>query len=95
MPHGPTGNPKPMYNFLACGWSRNPPIATTELAHLSRGLIHLAEIAYRAGGVLHFDPAAEGFVNDPDADKLLTKEAAGDLDEIQGLDPGTPVARRL
>ena len=48
----------------------NGPVET---AHLSSGLAHLGNIAYRMGRVLTFDPASEKFVNDPDADKLLTR----------------------
>ncbi len=48
----------------------NGPVET---AHLSSGLAHLGNIAYRMGRVLTFDPQSEKFVNDPDADKLLTR----------------------
>ncbi|MEZ5104672.1 MAG: Gfo/Idh/MocA family oxidoreductase [Draconibacterium sp.] len=44
-----------------------------ETAHLSSGLAHLGNIAYRLGRVLTFDPASEKFVNDPDADEYLTR----------------------
>jgi hypothetical protein len=44
------------------------------VAHLSCGLTHLGEIAYRAGRVLHFDPGREKFIGDAEADKMLTKE---------------------
>ncbi len=71
---GPTGHPEHMYNFLDCVKTREQPVANAEVAHLSCGLIHLGEAAYRAGRVLHFDPGRERFVGDPDADKLLTKE---------------------
>ncbi len=74
MANGPTGHPEHMYNFLDCVRSREQPIANAEIAHLSCGLVHLGEIAYRVGRVLHFDPEKEQFLNDPEADKLLTKE---------------------
>ena len=48
----------------------NGPVET---AHLASGLAHLGNIAYRTGKVLTFDPASEKFVNDPEADKLLTR----------------------
>ncbi|WP_236974260.1 Gfo/Idh/MocA family protein [Membranihabitans maritimus] len=44
-----------------------------ETAHLSSGLAHLGNIAYKLGRVLTFDPSSERFVNDPDADKMLTR----------------------
>ncbi|MDP4223063.1 MAG: Gfo/Idh/MocA family oxidoreductase [Bacteroidota bacterium] len=37
-------------------------------------LPHLANISYRLGRELHFDGAKERFVNDPEADKMLTRE---------------------
>jgi predicted dehydrogenase len=48
----------------------NGPVET---AHLSSGLAHLGNIAYRLGKVLNFDPSAEKFVNDPEADQMLTR----------------------
>ena len=48
----------------------NGPVET---AHLSSGLAHLGNIAYRLGRVLDFDPSKERFVNDPEADKMLTR----------------------
>ena len=74
MSNGPTGHPEHMYNFLDCVKSREQPIANASVAHLSCGLVHLGEIAYRVGRVLHFDPQKEQFLDDSEADKLLTKE---------------------
>ena len=48
----------------------NGPVET---AHLSSGLAHLGNIAYRLNRVLTFDPDAERFVNDQDADKMLSR----------------------
>ncbi|MDH5380296.1 MAG: gfo/Idh/MocA family oxidoreductase, partial [Cyclobacteriaceae bacterium] len=45
-----------------------------ETAHLSSGLAHLGNIAYRLGKVLKFDPKTEKFVNDKEADKMLTRD---------------------
>ena len=50
---------------------QNGPVET---AHLSSALAHLGNIAYRMDRVLTFDPAKEKFVNDKEADKLLTRE---------------------
>lgn len=47
--------------------------APVETAHLSSGLAHLGNIAYRTGRTLHFDPATEKFVNDKEADEYLTR----------------------
>ena len=73
MSEGPRGHPEHMYNFLDCVRSRDQPVANAEVAHLSCGLVHLGEIAYRVGRVLHFDPEKEQFLGDAAADKLLTK----------------------
>jgi hypothetical protein len=45
-----------------------------ETAHLSSGLAHLGNIAYRLDRVLKFDAAAEQFVGDAEANKMLTRE---------------------
>jgi hypothetical protein len=42
--------------------------------HLSSALPHLANVAYRVGRPLSFDPKAEKFVGDAEADKLLTRQ---------------------
>jgi predicted dehydrogenase len=42
--------------------------------HLSSSLPHLANISYRVGRALTFDPKAETFVGDAEASKLLTRE---------------------
>jgi len=52
--------------------------APVETAHLSSGLAHLGNIAYRLGKVLTFNPQSEKFVNDPEADKMLTRNYRGE-----------------
>lgn len=44
-----------------------------ESAHLSSALAHLGNIAYRTGRVLTFNPQSESFVNDPEADRMLSR----------------------
>jgi len=51
--------------------------APVETAHLSSGLAHLGNIAYRLGKVLTFNPSSETFVNDPEADQMLTRNYRG------------------
>ena len=63
-----------MGNFLDCVRSRETTIASPHEAHLSCGLVHLGETAFRTGRVLQFDPASESFPNDSEANALLTKE---------------------
>ena len=63
-------------NFLNAVRSRkaetlNGPVET---AHTSSGIAHLGNIAYRLGRQLNFDPKTEQFVNDPEADKFLTRQ---------------------
>ena len=48
--------------------------ANAEIAHSSAALVHLGEIAYRTGGNLEFDPQSQQFVNDDEANAMLTKE---------------------
>jgi predicted dehydrogenase len=48
--------------------------APVETAHLSSALAHLGNIAYRLGRVLEFDPSAERFIGDEEADALLTRD---------------------
>jgi hypothetical protein len=45
----------------------------TEL-HLSSALPHLANIAWRTGRMLRFDPKTERFTGDDEANRLLTRE---------------------
>jgi hypothetical protein len=40
----------------------------------SCALVHLANISYRLGRSLNFDPAKLRFVNDPEADAMLTRD---------------------
>jgi hypothetical protein len=35
---------------------------------------HLGNIAYRLGRKLHLNPSTESFINDPEADAMLTRE---------------------
>jgi hypothetical protein len=35
---------------------------------------HLANIAYRVGRRIHWDEARKRFVNDPEADRLITRD---------------------
>jgi predicted dehydrogenase len=62
-------------NFIQAVRSRtksdlNAPVET---AHYSSALAHLGNIAYRLGRRLEFNPATEKFVNDPEADRHLTR----------------------
>jgi len=62
-------------NFLDCLKSREKPSADIEIGHLSARLCHLGNIAHRVGRKLTFDAATESFPDQPDANKLLSREA--------------------
>ena len=63
-------------NFINAVRTRNKGElnAPVETAHYAAGIAHLGNISYRVKRRLEFDPAAEKFVNDAEADKLLTRE---------------------
>lgn len=63
-------------NFIDCVKSRKVEDLDCDIGegHLSASICHLGNIAYRTGRQLEFDPKKEKFVNDPKADKLLTRE---------------------
>ncbi|MDX2269339.1 MAG: Gfo/Idh/MocA family oxidoreductase [Bryobacter sp.] len=65
-----------MSNFLKGVKSRNYKDlnAEIEIGAISAGLCHLANIAYRVGRKLEFDPAALRFPNAPDANLHLTRD---------------------
>ncbi len=50
---------------------QNGPV---ESGHLSSALAHLGNISYRLGRQLNFDPVAERFIGDEDANNMLTRE---------------------
>ena len=61
-------------NFLDCMKTRADPTAEIEIGHLSTRLCHLGNIAHRLGRKLTFDAASESFPDEPEANKLLTRE---------------------
>jgi predicted dehydrogenase len=63
-------------NFVDAIRANDPKILNCDVleGHLSSALPHLANISYRVGRALVFDPRTESFKNDRDADKLLTRE---------------------
>jgi len=62
-------------NFIKAVRSRKIADLTAEAQelHLSSALPHLANIAYRAGRMLSFDPQSERFIGDEEANRLLTR----------------------
>ena len=63
-----------MGNFFDCIHSRNNPISDVESQHRSASTCHLANISMRLGRPLHWDPRAERFVADKEADTWLRRE---------------------
>jgi predicted dehydrogenase len=63
-------------NFLKAVKSRNRKDLTCDIeeGHLSAALVHMANISYRTGRKLHFDPQAERFVNDDEANQYITRK---------------------
>jgi len=61
-------------NFLDAVKSRKKPFADLETGHKSSIPCLLANIAFRTGRKLEWDAANEKFVNDPAADKYLSRE---------------------
>jgi len=68
----------PFGNFLDAVKSRKKTDIHGNMldAHVACAHCHLANISYRLGRSLEFDPAKESFVNAPDADALLKREYA-------------------
>jgi predicted dehydrogenase len=60
-------------NFLDCVKSRRPCYAPAETGHRTISIPHIGNIAMQLGRKLGWDPKAERFVNDPEADKLLSR----------------------
>ncbi len=69
----PSGGSHTM-NFLDCIKSRKPPNADVELGRLSTTICHLGNICTRLKRDVRFDPQAENFGPDREANALLTKE---------------------
>ncbi len=63
-----------MGNFFESIQSRKPPICEAEIGHRSATVCHLGVISLRLGRKLQWDPQAEQFVNDPEANRWLTRE---------------------
>lgn len=65
-------------NFIDCVLSRKEPIAPIEQAHRSITIAHLGNIALRLKRDLRWNPETERFVNDAEADAMLSRPMHGD-----------------
>jgi predicted dehydrogenase len=62
-----------MGNFLECVRKRQDPSAPVEVGHRSATVCHLGNIAMLLGRKLRWDPAAEKFVNDDEANRMISR----------------------
>lgn len=62
-----------MQNWVDCIRTRNRPVADVEIGHRSVSACHLGNIVRRVGRPLKWDPKQEQFVDDADANALLTR----------------------
>ncbi len=71
-----TGDSVHFNNFITAlrSGKREDLTCEVEVGHLSSALPHLANISYRLGRELLFDGKREKFVNDAEADRMLTRE---------------------
>jgi predicted dehydrogenase len=60
-------------NWLECIGNRQKTICDAEIGCRSATVCHLGIIAHRLRRPLKWDPAAERFINDPEADRLLSR----------------------
>jgi predicted dehydrogenase len=74
-PGDPAANLPHFAGFIKAVRSRRQADQTADIAdgHLSAALCHLANIAYRTGRSLKFDPRSETFPDDEEANRLLTR----------------------
>jgi predicted dehydrogenase len=61
-------------NWLDCIKTREDPICTVETGHRSATVCHLANIGYKLRRKLTWDPVAEQFTNDPEANALTSRK---------------------
>jgi hypothetical protein len=60
-------------NFLDCVKSRQQPVSDAEMMHRSMTTVHAANICMWLKRDLKYDPDKEKFVNDPQADRFLSR----------------------
>jgi hypothetical protein len=63
-------------NFYDAVRVNNPKVQRVDVEeiHRSTALCHLANISYRLGRKLQFNPETEKFIGDAEADQLLTRQ---------------------
>jgi predicted dehydrogenase len=63
-----------MGNFFECVKTRKAPICEAEIGHRSASVCHLGTTAIRLGRKLEWDPVAEQFKNDAEANGFVARE---------------------
>jgi predicted dehydrogenase len=63
-----------MQDWLDCMRSRKTPLADVEIGHRSISVCHIANITRQLGRRLHWDPEAERFTGDIEANDRLTRQ---------------------
>ena len=63
-----------MLNFLECMRTREDPICPVEVGHRSNSICVITHLAMKLGRRLNWDPHAEQFVDDPEANALMDYE---------------------
>jgi len=64
-------------NFVECVRTRKLTITPIEVAHHAIAIAHLGNISMRLGRKVHWNPDAEHFVDDPVADRMLSRSMRG------------------
>ena len=72
-PEGPGEDRYHIENFLECIRTRQRPNADVEIGHRSTTVCHLINICREVGRKLRWDPKAEKFLGDDEANKLLSR----------------------
>jgi predicted dehydrogenase len=69
-------------NFIECVRSRRKPVAPPETGHRATVVAHLGNIAYRTGHKIRWDAARQEILDDPEASRLLGRQARKPWDLI-------------
>jgi hypothetical protein len=72
-PEGPGEAVEHLKNFFECMRTRRRPNADAEIAHRATTVCHLVNMCRELGRKLQWDPKAERFVGDDEANKLLSR----------------------
>lgn len=73
LPGGPKESIPHIKNFLDCVRSREQPNANAEVGHRATTIAHLASICRQLGRKLQWDPKAERFIDDDQANQLISR----------------------